>query len=369
MLVSASAVSAGSKQWKTGNGDFAGYLNVEYDYTVNDKTADSKAKLAPTLGALLFKKTIPVLGGQFQLGNYGSYSIKPVSLDVNKMREWEVYLSAQLFGVTLWSKGKKIYKTADFADVETGYAPPVSKKSFPPINFQAGPVPIQITYGINYDVKAKPKFSFSPGTITTNGVNSVTASASYLPQASASVFVEGAANLVVLKAGVGAALTLFSGSGGPQLDASLQATLANGSLSNMALSAKLLGVLNIEVLKGRVYAFVDRISIKCCFKKKWKRILDVTIVKWDGIKWAASTTLLTITGGGGSSTAGSLQTGGTGSGMGSTSVDYDVTADASTSQTDACGLETKLGGYGYTSGSSGCNTWGGYSGGYGGAYY
>lgn len=365
-----SSVSADSKEWKTGDSKFGGSLKLDYSYNVNGTTADSKATIKPTLAAILFNRTFNILGGTFQLGNYGSYSISPPSIDVNNMKKWSVYLTANVFGVTVWTKTKNINTSSDFNDVALGISP-AGRNSAPNITFYAGPVPISIKYGVDYSLQAKPAFSINPNAFNANGVNSVTANAAFIPVAAASAFLEGSASLVVVKGGVGAALNLFSGQGGPKLDASLSVTLANYVPTAYNYTASVKAFLTVTALSGRLYAFVDRISIRCCFKKKWKRILDITIATWNGITWNVPDTVLwSKTGAGGTTTAATTQPGGTGSStQNDAPVDIDLTAETTETQTSACGNvtgEAKLNTYNYYSGTStytGCYSGGGGGGG------
>jgi hypothetical protein len=264
VLLMPALLLAGSKEWTTGNGNFAAYVKANYDFNFAKETSKSTASLSPELGAKLFGRNAPVLNGELLLGNYGSYQFNNniPSADVNKMKDWNVYAGLDLFGVTIWSKTRNIGSVEeDLVGVNKWL-----KKELPPLRYPLGPVTLDVNFGLTTSTSAKPK-------VKPDGIKGLTAE--FLPTVSADGFVQGAVNAWVLRGGIGATLKIFSGSAGPKLVLSLQ---------NKAV--ELLGSLKVSLLNGRVFGFVDRKSVKCCFKTSWKRILDVTIFSWNGLSYS-----------------------------------------------------------------------------------
>lgn len=268
-------VFAGSKQWTTGNSNFAAYVKIDYDIQFKKETKQSYANLSPEMGAKLFGVNAPVLNADLIVGNYGSYSqdkwYSIPSVDVNQAKNWSVYSGVQIFGITIWQTTKNIGAVEqDLVGVNKWM-----QKSLPAIRYPLGPVTVDVNFGTTQSIGAKPK-------VKPNGLTSL--SAEFQPSVSAGAFVEGAVNAHVLRGGVGANLTVLNGSAGPKATISLETKSVN-----------ILASLYTQLLNGRVFGFVDRISISCCFKSSWKRIVDITILKWDGLKYSAEYPLWAFT--------------------------------------------------------------------------
>ncbi len=270
-LVSLSPVFAGSWSKTAGDSKFGVFLALDYDFNIDSagKTDKSYVSAKPNAGAKLFSKSIQVIASDLVVGNYGSYYqdkwYKPPSVDLNKVKDWRYYADLSLFGIILWSKSNTTVPENPSNEGTSKWF----KKAMPTIPIPVGPVQITISYGVTTSTSVTPKPSLYKVGGQIRGAK-VLASPSF----SMDAFAEGAVSAYVLRGGIGASLNLFTGSAG--LDAIVDL---------VGKSFKIDGVLSLSTLKGKVYAFVDRISISCCFKKKWKRMLDVTITSWNGFSW------------------------------------------------------------------------------------
>lgn len=268
----ATPLFAGSWSKTAGNDKFGVFLGLDYDFNVDDKgkTEKSYVSVTPNAGAKLFSRSIKVVESDLVVGNYGSYYLNknyiPSQIDVNKAKDWRYYADLSLFGNTLWSKSNQTVE----ATAPTEKASKWFKKAMPTIPIPVGPVTITVSYGVTAKTDVTPKPSLYKVGSAIHGAKVIAA-----PSLSLDAFAEGAVNLAVLRGGVGASLNLFTGSAG--LDAIVDV---------VGETFKVDGILSLSTLKGKIYAFVDRISIKCCFKKSWKRFVDINIVSWSGYSWS-----------------------------------------------------------------------------------
>ena len=298
------ALSAGNYTKSIGNSKFGAYLSLDYNLAAKKESVKSFIDINPEIGAKIFSRNIGILGAEFLIGNYGSYRWQNVVPNMNKVQDWSAYAGVYLFGRTVYSKTRNLSRVCTLKEeavVKNGKytcktpenkkaknpnafqrANSWFKKHMPRLRYPVGPVVIYVdsgvTLGYNLTPEIKPIFKKGSGlSIAELGVE-----AAIKPGLSAKAFVEGGVSAWVLKGGIGANLTLFSGSAG---------LAGKVAYANSAIKANIDSVFQIGVLSGKVYAFVDRIKIKCCFKKRWKRWLNFTIASWRGYSWRWQYTL------------------------------------------------------------------------------
>ncbi len=266
---SLAAASGSGVKW-FGKGDFG--VGVGSDYVVNASIKNAKvaASASPYLKGKVFGRTFTVLGLDAKLGNYGSTDWNATQQNQKfhhtNISKWKYYGAVRPFGITVGfgdnnfiskkgdlQKGWEIYKWGKYY-----------KQTILTFPIPLGIVTIQVSAGVMGYIEFKPK-------ITLYGITSLVLTAA--PQAGLGAYVEGAVNLALIRGGIGASLSLIEGYGGLSFNLDLFPGSAGVYL-----------IYGMDMLKGKVYAFVDRIAIKCCFKKSWKRALTADLFSWLGQK-------------------------------------------------------------------------------------
>ena len=176
----------------------------------------------------------------------------------------------------LYSFGQRIFSQvgtfqADYQNlsVKAGLAP--TEIRVPAITYPIGPVILQIDGGArfkaNLAAQITPNFGIPLSTSTVG--------AQLGAEAAAAGFIEGYAQLLVVRAGVGGQVDLIDA------NASVNARMAfDGTPPVVTVNAM------AQFLKGRFYAFVDFLSF---FPMSFKRLVDYELYKWTGYCVAAGT--------------------------------------------------------------------------------
>ncbi len=253
-----------------GKGKFG--VAVGGDLSVNGSAKNAKfaAAAKPYVKGKLFGKQFTLVDIDGKLGNYNSTdwnaSQRDQKFDSVKINQVKYYMAVRPFGVAVSFAGKSLKpKKGSFQKNITLYSwRKYKRKEVFKTNIPAGPIVIRVSAGVFGAIEYKPTFSIY-------GLAAMSLTSA--PKASMGAFAEGAVNLAIFKGGIGATLTLIEGWGGLRLGVEPFPGIAGLYL-----------VAGVDVLKGKVYAFVDRISIKCCFKKRWKRMLNISIFGWSGMR-------------------------------------------------------------------------------------
>lgn len=166
-------------------------------------------------------------------------------------------------GMRVWT-GKGRFEKGSFI-YEGGIAP--SQMAWPIVTYPLGPVLLQIDAGISYEVGVEARVTpFLSYPIEFSSIG-----ASVKANASASGYVEGYANFLVVRGGVGGELTVLDGYG------KVAADIYFNQKPVLNYAGKL------TLLQGRIYGFVDTFNV---FGWKWKRWWNPTLFSWDGKCWA-----------------------------------------------------------------------------------
>lgn len=286
-----------------GNSKFGAYVNLNYGFDIAKESVKSKVYFKPTAGAKIMGRTLQVVGADFIIGNYGSWSMKQVKPDLNKAQEWSAYAGFHIVGITIYSRHKNVGKHCELEDpkISKEAAPkckqkPKSKdqakkeskfdkarkwlkKRLPNVKYYIGPIAIYVSSGVTLDTGVNPVFTPDFEIDWRNfRLNKLGVTAGIKPSLAARVFVEGGVSIVVIRGGIGANLTLFSGELGLLGSA--------GYLKNSnSITANVRSTVGIGVLSGKVYAFVDTRRFKWCCRFRWGRWITHTLASWRGYRW------------------------------------------------------------------------------------
>lgn len=324
-LAGASSLASAPKEKVIGGSKFAARIIYETDTGDAFKEDSQKSHVglkAALAGRLFGKDTAPIAQGELELGNYGNYKKKkmtilgkeqnvPSGINVNKRKEWQMRTKFRLFNVTLADKTQDAPSSVTSSTSSKEWKPfkiaKYQRKDVFSVRFMVGPVPFTIRAGASGSFKAEPKFGFYL----------LGATAQLMPEASASAYAEGGPDIYVLRGGVGVSLLLIQGAAGVKA--------AVDVLKTKDFTLKL--VASVKAMQGRVYAFVDR--RKYYVFGKWKRWINKTLYQTGSLNWNTDKTLCRVTlksilngsfscnGGSGGSTGGG-NTGGGNTGGGST---------------------------------------------------
>lgn len=290
-FLAGTALTAGPKEKLIGGSKFAARIIYETDTgdAFSDDSQKSHVGLKAGLAARMFgKDTNPVAEGEIELGNYGNYKKKkmtllgkeqdvPSGINVNKRKEWQMRTKFRLFGISLADTLKDAPADVTSSTSSSEWKPfkvaKYQRQDLASVRFMVGPVPFTIRFGASGSFELEPKFGFYL----------LGAKADLMPKASASAFAEGGPDIYVLRGGVGVSLLLLEGSAG--VKAALDILKTKDFTIKLAASVK--------ALQGRVYAFVDR--RKYYVWGKWKRWIDETIYQTGALTWNEDRNLCRIT--------------------------------------------------------------------------
>ncbi|HNV47805.1 MAG TPA: hypothetical protein PKJ16_12250 [Spirochaetota bacterium] len=281
----ASITEAGEWSKEFGNGKFGNIMGVKYDFKVGKTSEKSWAHSDAYLGTKMFGVNIPLIGADLIAGNIvGVSATAPsqtqqeigIDYDLAPFKNWKIHASIYYFGITIYSYDRNIDYTESTNDENLFTISKYVKKQMPRISWPVGPVNFEIRYGASLTSSVSPKAKYAKEMVVNNNKRDMKGLEIELaPTISAKAFVEGGVDAHVLRGGVGASLTIFEGWAG-----------LVGYLDIIGNAALVKTKVGIEALKGRIYAYVDRRSVSCSWKKgcriSWSRWINHTITEWKG---------------------------------------------------------------------------------------
>ena len=275
LLVGASGLGAEEVEKGEGDSKFGIFFKFKADkQALNLKEGKITYELNPELGAKMFGGKVSVIDADAVLSTK-TLPYRSEWNDVNNNHTdifgADLRMRLRLFGITLWSKYNQLDPSfcKGSAKMKKCGIQPESKwnrREFPTPAVPVGPVVVQASAGYSVGLGMKPDFDMDFKELVAEG--------DYGPEVTLAGTARGSVSLLVLRGGVGGEVNLLKGKGG----VGARLALKEKEYLRTYLTAKL------NLLSGRLFAFVESRSVKCCFKISWKKIVDITLVKWNGFE-------------------------------------------------------------------------------------